>query len=79
LSETKRLDQLRAQIARAERIHKRTGDGSVVTELRRDYAAAKVIEFVKKTVDGAPPMTDEQRDMITALLRPSGGDLAAEK
>jgi hypothetical protein len=79
LSETQRLDQLRAQIARAERIHKRTHDGSAVTELRRDYAAAKIVEYIKKTVDGAPPLNDEQRDMITALLRLSGGDLAAEK
>jgi hypothetical protein len=63
------LMQLRAGIARAEHQSKRTGDTSSVVEARREYYAAKIAEYVKKTADSAPPLTDEQRDMITALLR----------
>lgn len=31
----------------------------------------KLAEYVKRLVDEAPPITDEQRQRIQALLRPS--------
>lgn len=38
---------------------------------RRDLAAAKLDAYIKKVVSEAPPLTDEQRDRIAALLRPT--------
>jgi hypothetical protein len=35
----------------------------------RDLAAANLEQFVRKTIEKAPPLTNEQRDRITALLR----------
>lgn len=40
-------------------------------DLRREYAAAKLEDFIKKTVDSAPPLTPEQRARLFLLL--SGG------
>lgn len=40
-------------------------------ELARDYAAAKLEDFIRRTVDAAPPLTDEQRERLTTLLRPN--------
>lgn len=52
-------------------------DTEKITAARRDLAATKIAEYVRKTVDAAPPLTDEQRERIAALLRPStGGDAA---
>jgi hypothetical protein len=50
-------------------------DHVTLTAARRDLAAA----YIKRTVDSAPPLTDEQRERIAALLRPSigGPDAAA--
>lgn len=45
-------------------------------DLRRDFAAEKLAEYIRKTVDSAPPLTDEQAERIAALLRPAGGDAA---
>jgi hypothetical protein len=45
-----------------------------VTELRRQLKAERLEEHIKNLVDAAPPLNDEQRDRIAALLRPAGGD-----
>jgi len=50
----------------AETRHRPTDDH---TELRRDFAAEKLAEYVKRTVDAAPPLTPAQRDRIAVLLR----------
>jgi hypothetical protein len=45
-------------------------------QARRELAAAKIEDYIKRTVEGAPPLTDEQRTRIASLLRPtptSGG------
>ena len=64
------LAQLRAGIARAERDSRRTGDPSQSVAARREYAAAKIEDYVRRTVDAAPPLTDEQRSRLATLLRP---------
>lgn len=51
-------------------------------EARRELRALTVEEYVKRVVDEFPPLTDEQRSKIAALLRPStdsdaGGGAAA--
>ena len=70
------LQTMRVGIARAEKTAKRTGDRAPVERIRRDYAAASIEDYVRRTVDSAPPLTDAQRDRIAALLRPTGGEVA---
>lgn len=41
-------------------------------ELRRDLRATELAEHVRRIVDQAPPLTNEQRNRIAALLRPAG-------
>jgi hypothetical protein len=39
-------------------------------ERRRDAAATRLADYIKATVDAAPPLTAEQRERLAALLRP---------
>ncbi len=55
----------RARLAALTR-HNPHGDH---TDARRDLAAANIAAYVRKVVDAAPPLTDEQRDRLTLLLR----------
>jgi hypothetical protein len=42
----------------------------VPDELARDHAAARIEQYVQRIVADAPPLTPEQRDRISTLLRP---------
>ncbi len=44
-----------------------------VTELRRQLKAARLEDHVRSIVNSAPPLSDEQRERIAALLRPTPG------
>jgi len=73
LSEKQSLAARRADVARAER-QKRLNPGDPerverVGELRRNYAAEKLAEYVAKVVAQAPPLTAAQQGRIAALLR----------
>ncbi len=63
----------RAQLARAERQVIRHPDqpahAALVLELRREYAAEKLVAYVAEVVGQAPPLTPVQRDRIAVLLR----------
>lgn len=62
----------RAALARAERRAKRTGDPDDVEaalDARARYAEAKLAEHIRKTIEAAPPLTAEQRDRLSQLLR----------
>jgi hypothetical protein len=72
LPESHQLKQMRAEIARSS---KRTGDPTQAKNWRRDYTAAKLEEYVRRTVNNAPPLTSDQQSRIAALLR--GGGAAA--
>jgi hypothetical protein len=39
------------------------------TEARRNLAEAKISDYVEKVLAEAPPLTDQQRETICALLR----------
>lgn len=65
LSETQRR---RNKVAILTRHHPGSRE---LAEARRELAAAKLENFVKKAVDAAPPLTDEQRERIAALLSSS--------
>jgi ribosome recycling factor len=38
---------------------------------KADLAAANLAQRIREIVDSAPPLTDEQRDKLATLLRPS--------
>lgn len=58
----------RARSAAYQR-HRAPDDPDLVTA-RRDLAAVTLEQHVRKIVEAAPPLTDEQRERIAALLRP---------
>ena len=41
-------------------------------ELRRELRALSLEEHIRKVVDSAPPLSDQQKAKLAALLRPSG-------
>lgn len=44
-------------------------EGARAEELERDYAAERLADYIKRTVDEAPPLTPAQRDRLAMLLR----------
>ena len=58
MPEAHSLKQMRADIARAS---KRTGDPISAADKRRDYAAAKLEDYIRRVVETAPPLTQDQR------------------
>lgn len=44
-----------------------------VTELRRQLKAERLEEHIRRVVDDAPPLSDEQRARLAQLLRPTAG------
>lgn len=59
--------QLQAKSAAAKRWNRPDRD-----DLTRDYAAQRISDCVQKILAKAPPLTDEQRERIAALLRAGG-------
>ena len=51
----------------------KTNRSPELPRLKRDLAALRIENYVRKIVDAAPPLTDEQRDRIAGLLRPTAG------
>jgi hypothetical protein len=47
----------------------RHGHHDAADEARRDLLAAKLAEQIKRAVAGAPPLTDEQRRRLAAIIR----------
>lgn len=63
--------QTRAKIASYRR---HNPDAEPPRELYRDHAAARLRDYVSRTVDQFPEMTDDQRARVAALLRPTAGE-----
>lgn len=40
-----------------------------VLDAQRELAAAKLDEYIRKTVAEAPPLTDEQRDRLAGIFK----------
>lgn len=66
------FNHTRARVARSTRTH--GADAPETINARRDFAAAKIADHIAKVVADAPPLTAEQRDRLTAILR--GGSVA---
>jgi hypothetical protein len=45
-------------------------DPEAETQARRELAEAKIADYIRRVVDAAPPLTDEQRTRLAELLRP---------
>ena len=46
----------------------RRRDSEAIAQARRDLAAAKIAAYVERVVADAPPLTDEQRDRLSAII-----------
>ena len=53
----------------------RAADDPELIAARRDLKAQRLADYITRTVDAAPPLTDEQRAHLAALL--SGGGRVA--
>ena len=60
----------RAKLAAISRHH--SGDTEAIDAARRDLRAARLEDHVRAAVDAAPPLTAEQRNRLSAILRGSG-------
>ncbi len=60
--------QDRARVAALSR--SRPADDPDLLDARRNLRAAKAEEYIKKLVDAAPPLTDEQTARLAVLLAP---------
>jgi hypothetical protein len=58
----------RARVAAWRRHHP---NGPTTEQLARDFKADRLAEHIRRVVDAAPPLTAEQRDRLSALLRTS--------
>lgn len=67
--------RLRSKIASTKRDRP---DSPELPNLRRDFEAQKLADHVQAALRSAPPLTDEQRNRITALLR-AGVDNSVSK
>lgn len=61
----------RARVAALSR--SRTTDDPELVNARRNLAAERLAAYIKRTVDEAPPLTDEQRTRLALLLAPASG------
>ena len=43
-----------------------------LTELRREYKTATLAQYIEELVNSAPPLNNEQRARLAALLAPGG-------
>lgn len=51
-------------------------DSDQLVDARRDLAAVNLAAYIKRTVDAAPPLSQEQRDRLAVLLRGGMHDAA---
>ena len=57
----------RARVASLSR--SRTPDDPDLISARRNLRTERLADYIRRTVDAAPPLTAEQRDRLAVLLR----------
>ncbi|MGY1778771.1 hypothetical protein [Geodermatophilus sp. SYSU D01036] len=72
-AETRRL---RSQIGVAKRL--RPEDTKALENLRREFGAARLEEYIQKTLETFPPLSQSQRDRLAGLLLSGRQDSSAE-
>lgn len=50
----------------------RWGSEAEQADAKREFVTAKIEAFIERTLEGVPPLTDEQRERVASLLM--GGD-----
>lgn len=58
--------KIRSQLGVAKRLHPE--DSEALTELRRQFGAARLEDYISETLATFPPLTEEQKALLTALL-----------
>lgn len=53
-------------------VRRRPDDQDAIAEARRELAAAKLEDFIEQTLATAPPLSDERRRRLAALLQAGG-------
>jgi hypothetical protein len=70
-------DQVSWTKTRSEIAHaKRANPDADITPLRQKLKAERLEEYIRRVVDEAPPLTNDQRERLALLLRgstPNGG------
>lgn len=67
------LSPERRQLRARKGVAVRLGHHDEAQRLDTEIRTAKLEDYIRRVVDAAPPLTDEQRDRIAALLRPTAG------
>lgn len=62
----------RARVASLTR--SRTPNDPDLLDARRDLAAARLEDYIRRTVEVAPALSDEQRTRLALLLRPTSSE-----
>ncbi len=62
----------RARVASLTRSRK--PDDAELVDARRNMRTERLAEYIKRTVDAAPPLTEDQRDRLALLLRGGSDD-----
>jgi hypothetical protein len=57
---------LRGRIAKSVQL----GDETAAVEARRAFRFVNAEDYIRRVVDGAPPLTDEQRRRLADILAP---------
>jgi hypothetical protein len=61
-------DPVRTASGRIAYHSRRDGNPAKLTEARRDLAAAKLERHIREAVAAAPPLSDDQKHRLAALL-----------
>ena len=59
-----------AALTRAIRAGERPVDDPALPEARRNLKAARAADYIRKVLEEAPPLSDEQRTQLAELLKP---------
>jgi hypothetical protein len=54
----------------------RLGNAAEAARLDAEIRTARLEDYIRRTVDACPPLSDEQRARLAALLRPDVGSAA---
>jgi hypothetical protein len=65
----------RARVASLSR--SRTTDDPELVDARRNLRAERLADYIKRTVDAAPPLSPEQRSRLALILTAGAADAAA--
>jgi hypothetical protein len=54
-------------------------DSTETKDARRDFAAARLDDYIRDTLANSPPLSDEQRTRLAELLRPARESIARNR